>query len=414
MSAGLGLLNKLIVDSVPIGKLDELGIKASSFNAGGETKVFEFVRSHFQSYGEMPKKKTVVVETKVNLDGFPIDEPLMYWVDKLKEREKSKIIINSAEAMKEAVNVKDVGAAIIEARSLALTLSEMDAIGDKIVGLQAVVDDVLTAHNRRQMEPDLGGITMGFPSLDALSDGAMPGDTIAIVARPNIGKTWLLLHMLLSAYKQGSVPLIHSMEMPPIQIMRRILAMNSKTSATKIKFGKLSFFAMKKLLSDFEKLKNEEAQGRPFHFLKGSMKSTIDDLVLRVQELKPSAVYIDGAYLLKVSGRGQQSRTEKVSETAEKLKAMSIDFDIPVFSTYQFNRIGPRGGLGSIGLSDTIGQLASIVLSLEDENNIENDGYQRERQYKKLKIIKGREGEWGEFRILYDMATATIAEVRGS
>ena len=46
------------------------------------------------------------------------------------------------------------------------------------------------------------------------------------------------------------------------------------------------------------------------------MKSTIDDLVLKVQEYRPSAVYVDGAYLLKVRGQ-DRGKWEQVSDTAE-------------------------------------------------------------------------------------------------
>jgi hypothetical protein len=54
---------------------------------------------------------------------------------------------------------------------------------------------------------------------------------------------------------------------------------------------------------------------------------------------------------------------------------------------------GEKGGLENIGYSDAIGQISSIVLALEEEDSAET------LHRRKLRLLKGRNGEVGEFDI---------------
>ena len=88
---------------------------------------------------------------------------------------------------------------------------------------------------------------------------------------------------------------------------------------------------------------------------------------------------------------------------------LATDFNIPIFASYQFNRKG-AGDMANIGGSDSVGQLASIVLSLTSEDK---DGSQQpwsKRSFKHLQLIKGREGEEGKIRVLFDMRRMIIQQ----
>ena len=116
--------------------------------------------------------------------------------------------------------------------------------------------------------------------------------------------------------------------------------------------------------------------------------------MIKVQEVKPDILYIDGAYLLKTRER-TGARWERVAATAEGIKDLSLTLSIPVVGTYQFNRKGP-GDLAHIGGSDVIGQLASIVLSLSCSTKINISGKKVpdcSNRIKHMEVIKGREGE---------------------
>jgi len=222
----------------------------------------------------------------------------------------------------------------------------------------------------------------------------------------NTGKTFVLLKWALAAHAAGHTPLFMTMEMSPLQCARRALAMKSSIPATLIRLGRLSVWARNQLITNLNEFKDLNAE-RPFHFLQGSLKTTVDDLVLRVQELRPSALYVDGAYLLRTSSRFD-GRFERVAETAETLKTIAREFDIPVLASYQFNRKG-AGNLANIALSDSIGQLASIVIGIQEDEGQSYNGWEAV-SFKLLALLKGREGEQGVIRILYDMNRMNIAQ----
>lgn len=219
--------------------------------------------------------------------------------------------------------------------------------------------------------------------------------------------SYLMLNSANFAWDAGNVPLFATYEMAPKQCVRRILALRTHINATDIRMGRLSHWGTR-LLSRGLHLMEESETGRPFYILQGSLHSTAEDLALRVKEYKPSVLYVDGAYLLKTRINAR-SKWEMISDAAEWLKDIAMDNNIPVIASYQFNRKG-SGDLGNIGYSDTIGQLASIVIGIANEAVGEiGDGWEA-KQYKLLELLKGREGEKGIVRVLYDMQRMFIQQ----
>jgi len=246
-----------------------------------------------------------------------------------------------------------------------------------------------------------------MPFLDAISDGAQASDTVAVVGRPGAGKSYFLAHMANSAYSYGATPLYAAYEMSNLQNARRLIALRTNLSATSVRLGRLSFQG-KKILHD--QVYELHDIGRPFYLMQGTLKSTVEDLVVAIQELKPTVLYVDGAYLLRTANTNL-ARWERISETAEFLKSIASEFGLPVIASYQFNRKG-AGNLSNIAGADAIGQLASIVISIDDEE----DDYESEgrsmgaTRMKTLELLKGREGESGVLRVVYDMQRMIIKQ----
>jgi len=118
-------------------------------------------------------------------------------------------------------------------------------------------------------------------------------------------------------------------------------------------------------------------------------------------------VYVDGAYLLR-SKNNYGARWERIAYTAEYLKMLAKEFGIPIIATYQFNRKG-SGDVGNIGGSDVVGQLAGIAMGITNETDDQDDVWSAV-SYKHLELVKGREGESGKIRVLYDMEKMKITQ----
>lgn len=405
MSVGLGLLNRVVRDGASPTALSEAGVTRDSF-IGDERKVYDLVVSHFASYRVLPTLETITAETGVSFPRFPA-EPLGYWIDRVEQRLRVGMLAKASKVIQEAAAEGKLSEAIDEVRTLYLGLQKRGAI-DQIVTLANVASEVMTLHDNLQRSGRRSGVPFGFPYLDEVSSGAQPADTVALVGRPSQGKSYILMNMANYAYDHGETPLVATYEMAPVQCARRILALRTHVSATTIRLGRLSYWGREKVLTDIGRL--GDMSGRPFHLMQGTLKSTVEDLVLRVQELRPTVVYVDGAYLLRTASKNA-SRWERVSETAEYLKMIASEFAIPVIATYQFNRKG-AGTLGNIAYSDAIGQLASIVLGIDDEDVDGDKGKMTfaARVYKQLELLKGREGERGTLRLLYDMERMFITQ----
>jgi len=398
MSVGLGFLRKLIIDAIPVSKLSDYGVRKEDFEKD-EITVLEVVSDLFRSYGKMPELATVERLSGVKLD-FP-DEPIDFWADGVRERALSRMVVGATEEVMDRLKEGDLGEVRTILQDLVLSFDSRNP-EESVVEFGDAAKDVLEFHDDRQSAGRMFGIPFGFPYLDELSDGAQPGDTIAVVGRPSEGKSYVLLKMALEAHRSGKVPLVVTMEMSVLQCARRVLAMRTGVPASMIRLGRLGAFARKKIVADISEL--DRKYDNSFYFFRGSLKSTVDDLVLRVQELKPDVLYVDGAYMLRVRSAAGKARWERIAEAAETLKMIASDFNIPVIATYQFNRKGP-GSLAHIGGADVISQLASIVISIETEGESTDTGLISwpARQYKIFELLKGREGERGKIRVCFDM-----------
>jgi replicative DNA helicase len=88
--------------------------------------------------------------------------------------------------------------------------------------------------------PDgITGTPTGFEELDAMTSGLQAGDLVLIAARPSMGKTALLISLLLNSLmkKSGSKGQLYSMEQPTEQILMRMLASLGSIDLTHLKAG---------------------------------------------------------------------------------------------------------------------------------------------------------------------------------
>jgi replicative DNA helicase len=401
MSVGLALLRCILKERKDLSVLRESGITGDSFQKD-EKIVYDFIESHYFKHGVVPKLGTVEEETQIKIPKFP-DEPIGFWIEGVKRRIQGELVSKAIKELQSlAVSGEMVDASNV-ARNLVFDLEKHDQ-NERVITLARVVQSVLDAHDLRQRKGVISGVPFGIDYLDKISDGAQPGDAVALVGRPGVGKTYLLLAMANYAYEGNDIPLVVTTEMSTFQCARRLVALRTGVSATLIRLGRMSFWGRRKVYDDITVIMEEE--GRPFHLMQGTFSTTIEDIFLRVKELRPTSLYVDGAYLLRSKNKNQ-AKWERVSETAEFLKLVASEFGIPVISTYQFNRKGP--GLGNIGYSDAVGQLASIVIGIEEDEESSQTKWGAQ-QTKLITLYKGREGERGQIRIVYDMEHMKIRQ----
>ena len=134
-------------------------------------------------------------------------------------------------------------------RELPDLLSESDAMvsallagrvgsGIRMTGGVQLMRDVFNDAIRASDNPGISGITTGLSELDEKSDGLQKGNSIVVAAPPSMGKTAFAMSLVLAALPHVKHPIVvFSMEMPALDIGRRMVANVSRTSYTSIKRG---------------------------------------------------------------------------------------------------------------------------------------------------------------------------------
>lgn len=392
-SIATGLVASLVDSPAGLSEYIRLGLTAELFKGPEEAAVWFVLSEHVQKYGAIPSRKRFEEAGLVLPLQHP--DPLDWYADQIRIRFVHQSLKQTVIDVQEALNGDNPGLARDMMTQTVLRLLKTTQ-QRKLVDFAHQGFDVISKELKaKKLQGDDYGVKFGWPTLDAMADGIAGGDVVTIVGRPGQGKTYAMLFTASHAWlKQKKRPMFVSMEMKPLPIMQRLAAMNAKKPITQLKKAELSSAAEKDLLAKLETYKGENE----FWVVDGALTATVDDIILLARQLKPDVVWIDGAYL--VRGGTQQQRWDRVTYVLERVKSdLAEALDIPVVISFQFNRQqkkGAEGSLDNIAYSDAVGQLSSVVLGLglaDDEQSVEAI-YRR-----KVQVIKGRNGEVGEFNI---------------
>ena len=252
----------------------------------------------------------------------------------------------------------------------------------------------------------ISGIKMGYERIDIITSGMQPTNLIIVAARPAMGKTQFALGIIKAASIRNQYKgLFISCEMDEVQVMKRIVSVDSDIPGYSIKRGQLQRNEV--LRYDHAKKRISEAS---FKIVAGSF--TITDVMSIVYKLKYSEgldyVIID--YIQKITSPGAQNRTNEVGDVSRKLKDMANELKIPVVALAQLSRavehrVDKKPILSDLRESGDIEQDADIVMFLyragyymdieeKRDNPLAEDGY--------VVIAKHRDGELEDIHLKFD------------
>lgn len=379
----------------------ESGLTEKDFSKQG-MKVYFYYRQHCTKFKKPPSPKTI--QRECNIDISAPDETAEYYLERLIELKKWDILEQCVDNITEARNSRDLDGAQLEVINTSRKC--LDLGGRKsLFEFKETTKDIITKHEERKMRPGIGGIPLGFSYLTEVSDGAHPGDLIVLSGLYGAGKTYALMKMLHGANLDGHTVLAATTEMAKEQFVRRLAALFSNVGHDALRKGTLPTHAVTKMREVLKKGKhldkvhwNRDAQ---IYIMDGALTTYVEDVILRISELKPDVVYVDGAYLLNVSGK-TDGRYDRITSGAEMLKTAALNYHIPIIATYQWQKSSD-----SIYMSKAVAQLATIILHIRSEEKTETF---KDVRNKILTFKKGREGEAGGIKVAFDMRTTSIKQ----
>lgn len=377
--------------------VDFINLKIQEETVGeGYLPLFVYLKRFVSEYGKIPEVKTV--KETFDFKFIKVKETANYYKDVMVSNYRKKEIYSMCKTANDMSKAGEYDEAI---QLITSKVGELNILGNQgnIVEFSNEGLEAFTDHQTKQLlQGDDEYIKLGWGTFDNQNGGLTGGDVLSLVGRPGTGKTYLALHAAMYAWRhQGKVPLFVSMEVNPQALMHRIIAMYTQTYVSDVKKATISTKKKNEIVHTLEGLHDMPK----FWIIDGNLSSTVSDIENWVTELKPDLVVVDGAYLIEGDNKWSRSFQEKIKESCEGMKKrVAAKQNIPVILSYQFNRDAAKlkpdekASLEHIGGSDAIGQISSIVLGL-----FEGDDKATTQIKKRVSILKGREGEIGDFDI---------------
>jgi replicative DNA helicase len=218
-----------------------------------------------------------------------------------------------------------------------------------------------------EKEDGLTGVPTGFTELDRITSGWQPSDLIIVAARPGMGKTSFTLALAKNAACDFNKPVaLFSLEMSSVQLVQRLVSLESEISGSKMRNGNLEDYEWQQLHSAIESMSEVPI------FIDDTPSINVFELRAKCRRLKMQhdiqMIVID--YLQLMSGGSEKSsgnREQEISSISRALKGLAKELSVPVIALSQLSRaVETRGGnkrpmLSDLRESGAIEQDADIV-----------------------------------------------------
>ena len=260
-----------------------------------------------------------------------------------------------------------------------------------------VQNSIMRVSAASKLKGNVTGIPTGFIDLDYRTSGMQKSDLVLVAARPSMGKTAFVLNMAqYMAFECNKTVAIFSLEMSSEQLVNRLLAMEARIDAQKLRNGSLED-------KDWESLLESAGTVAKSNLIIDDRASSLAEIRSKCRKFKLEhnldIVIIDYLQLMSSGGgRSSDSRQQEISDISRGLKRMARELDVPVVALSQLSRAveqrpDHRPMLSDLRESGAIEQDADVVMFL-----YRDEYYNKESELKgtaEVIIAKQRNGPIG-------------------
>lgn len=343
---------------------------------------FDFICNHYTEYGNIPDAITFLAKFP-QFDIVEVNETNRFLLDALYDDKKMRTMAKSFNKVKDLLRDSKVDQAMnvyVSSMEELTSATHMDAID--ILRDTSRYDDYIEKSN----DFSKYYVRTGFPELDEIIGGWDRKEELAtIIARPNVGKSWILLKVALAAAEQGLTVGLYSGEMSENKVGYRLDTLWGHISNTKITHGNRSVQNDYKLL--LERM-SKDIPGKIKVITPKAVNGIMGVNALRafVEKEKIDILCIDQHSLLE-DDRNAKDVVVRAANISKDLKRLQVLKRIPIVAVSQANRaVAENGtmGLENIAQADRIGQDSTVVIGLEQKDGVLS-----------LHLLKSRDSERG-------------------
>lgn len=276
---------------------------------------------------------------------------------------------------------------------------------------EAIGQAINAAHAASKLAPgEIPGIRTGIKRLDEVLGGWHNSDLTVIGARPSIGKTALLLNMVLAA----GVPCgLVSAEQPSEQVGARVMSIESKVAAVKMRNGHFDEADLPRLDDAARRLIERMCM---IYDRSGPAIADVSRMARKWKQQNGIRIlFVD--YVQRIEASNADKRTpkhERVGEVVRALKNLARDLEIPVVSLAQVGRqvearTDHRPHMGDLSDSSEIEKEADQILTLYRDEVYNPDS--SDAGIAEIAVEKNRHGPTGLVKCAWLAETMRFADL---
>ena len=328
---------------------------------------YRWIKEHLNKYGNCPDIHSFVAKFP-NFDVVDVTETTTYLIDELYQDYNKRKLASVFNRVRDLINQDKID----EAMAVYTT-----AASDIVQSTHLETVDIFQNTSRyndyvdKCTSFDKFYIKTGFKELDELIGGWDRLEELGtIVARPGVGKSWILHKVALAAAEQGLTVGIYSGEMSENKVGYRIDTLISHISNSAIMRGNDS------VQVDYKKYMEE----LPKKF-KGTIKvltpamingaASVTALRAFIEKENLDILCVDQHSLLE-DDRRARNPVEKAANISRDLKNLQVLKKIPIIAVSQQNRESTDNGpsTANVAQSDRISQDSTVIVFLEQKDNV--------------------------------------------
>jgi replicative DNA helicase len=328
---------------------------------------------------------------------------------KYKRRELIRLVTDVKDkAYNETISIEEITSIMQDG-----LLSTLDHDVHRVLTLYDGCTEILNRIRQNLKGKSLSGIDTGFQRLNTFTGGWQKTDLVIIAGETGNGKTSLALNHVSTAIKRGVPIAIYSLEMPVVQLVARLISIETDVRSKAILYEKINDNSILNLVdTGINKLKD-----LPLFFdekSNNSLEAILNSIRRLYLKYQIELVVVD--YIQLVScGKNDEAG---IAEIARKLKNIAKELNITVIALSQLSRdrSDPTPTISRLRGSGQLEEAADIILmpfNAGAYGRSFSEPFENESTEGKIQIIvgKGRNIGTGTFILNFQSDSTKFSDV---
>lgn len=289
--------------------------------------VWQTIGHYQREYGSLPTLGMLRQDyPRETYDFFKCWEPIGFLLDEIRTSRKAALLELGLEEITSLWGAGEYDAA---ERAMSHASSQLHHAIPRAddMDITRTGDERLAAYlERTENRGELLGIPTGYKRLDKALGGLQKETLTTLAGFSKNGKSFVLLDWAIAAWLAGLDPLYIGFEMSNWEQAERLDGSRAGVSLTRLRNGTLSEEERIKLKRGMESLKD-----MPSFILSAdrSRTMTISGIAAKIEELRPSVVYVDGAYMMEDENGESRMTPRALSNITQGFKRLAQTHKIP-------------------------------------------------------------------------------------